>query len=249
MVRVIAWPPVGVTAHEWTQEAPVVQSRSLLTGQAYQAAWARTRRVARLEVSSLAAGRMGAGYMEMLRQLLEGGIHRVRLTSWPVNWHVDVAGDQSHRQAVPLDWTAGEAPLDWTSAGTSLHWYSGTVLTGEATTEGGWPALRVTGLPPGILVARPAEFVALEADTTGETTRTQAIRPAYSDAEGVAVVRLMVPLEGTGRVDLGVTESRIFEATSIPRAVQPVAGDWRWSWAFRECFADELDEIEEVDPW
>lgn len=248
-INVIAWPPVGVVGTEWTEEAPVERSRSLLTGADYVSTRGRIRRLAALDVSALSRGRSGAGYMEMLKRHLAGGIHAVRLYSYPVNWHLD-ALDDTWRQSEPIDWTSGGAALSWTSGGSALSWYSGTVLTGTTGTDGdGWPIVTVSGLPVNKLVARPGEFVTAFDDRTEH--RAQVTAEARSDGSGQAVIRLFdaLPALTDARVNIGTSDTGVFRAVQLPRAAQPLAANWTYSWQFREIFADEVGGFEEVDPW
>lgn len=247
--RVYAWPPVGVTGAEWTIDAPVNVSRSIITGARKVSAHARKRRLVSLTASSLARGKSGAGYMEALKRFISGGENLVRVNSYPINRVMDARASAASRQSQPVVWQDGGSQVDWESGGSPVLWYSGTVLTGVASTDAdGWPVLTVSGLAPNVLVARPAEFVTLfSSGMTGATA--QIVREAYSNASGVAVLRLFTALSGSGRVNIGVSESAVFEAVSIPRAVQPVTGDWTYSWGFREVFADEVGGFEEINPW
>lgn len=248
--NVYKWPPVGVTGWEWSEIAPVAVSRSIITGADFTSAAQPRRKVASLNVSALANGRSGAGYVENLKVLLDGGINLVRLNSTPVNWWLDAQRLQALRQSQPLAWEVEENPLAWTTGGQPLRWFSGTLLTGTATTVGAAPAVSVTGLPPLTLIARPAEYVTLfanPADTVGTTARV--LTEARSNDAGVAVIRLMSALSGTGRINLGTSESAVFRPDALPRAVQGLSGDWGYSWTFRQVFADEVGGFTEVDPW
>ena len=249
-IKVFAWPPVGVTGADWTEEAPVQMARSMVTGAEFSSAVQRKRRLATLNVSALSRDLWGAGYMEMLKRCLEG-IHAVRLNSMPVNWWPDAAAELNlFRQAVPLDWAAADVPLSWTDAAVSLLWFSGTVLFATLTTSGGYPAVQVTGLPPNVLIARPGEFVTsyvTPADRIGSTA--QVLAPAYSDAAGVVVIRLLTALAFAGRISIGGSDTAVFKPVAYPRSVQPLAENWFYSWSFREVFADEVGGFEEVDPW
>jgi hypothetical protein len=72
---------------------------------------------------------------------------------------------------------------------------------------------------------------------------------AWSDSDGVAVLRLTDPLP-EGVVSIGESETAIFEATEMGSTARPTRGDWILSWRFREVFADEVSgEMLEVNPW
>lgn len=257
MVDVIAWPPVGVIGTEWTEDSPVQISRSGITGRERVSAFQRPRRLARLIVPGIGKDTMGGGYMEMLKRHLKGRVNCVRLHSYAVNWHFDSRINDPLRSLLPLNWTTGDDPLDWTAGGDPLYWFTGSVITGTSTTVGGFPALSVSGLPPNMLVARPGEFVTvypLIADAD-ESYTSQITAPAYSDANGDAVLVLFDELPtGTGygewaRVSIGVSESAVFRPVALPRAVQPQMGQWTYEWEFRQVFEEEVGTFTEVNPW
>lgn len=251
-VNVYAWPPVAAVGSEWTEIAPVNVSRSLLSGARYVSASERKRRAATLVASSLGKHQMGAGYCEVLKRYLDGGAALVRLNSYPVNWFLDAAGDQSFRQSARREWTAENSPLGWTTGGSSLLWFSGTQAVGTSTTDEGWPALNITGLPANTLVARPGEFLTVfgsSGDTEGETIMITS--PATTDGSGAATVRVLTAPVSGGRVNLGTSDTGVFEVTGgLPRAVQTVKGDWTYNWSFLEVFADEVPGgFAELNPW
>lgn len=253
MARLVyAFPPVGLVGHNWTEDAPVSKSMSLLSGKQYVSSAQRKRRMATLTVSSLAgrANRSGAGYMEMLKKLLAGGENLVRLKSPSINWHLDAVRLMSLRQSHRLIWTDDETELDWSDNGTDMNWYEGNRLTGVPSTDGVWPTVTVTGLAASSLAARPGEFITAFADdddATGETV--QAMRETWSDKDGVAVIRLMSVLGTAGRINIGTSETAVFEVQDMGSPIQPLRGDWRYTWTFKEVFADEVDGFTELDPW
>lgn len=249
-IKVYAWPPVAVTGSEWTEEAPVQVSRSLVTGAEYRSAVQRKRRLATLQVAGLGlAGNMNAGYVEMLKRFL-GGVHAVRLRSYPINWWLDAQRNRAQLQKQELEWTASGLDLDWTSGGAPLIWYTGVPLTGTIGTADGWDIVTVTGLPPNMLVARPGEFVTARSSPTDEGTTAQVVAPARSDASGVAVIRLFEPLAYGGTIELGASDTGVFYPVGpYPRSVQPVSSNWHYDWSFREVFEDEVGGFEEIDPW
>ncbi|WP_428924997.1 hypothetical protein [Marinibacterium sp. SX1] len=252
MVAVYEWPPVAVIASEWTEEAPISVSRSLISGRRYVSSWARKRQLATVVVSSLGRGRMGAGHCEVLKTLLDGGANLVRLPSRPVNWARDALRDAGHRQSRPLNWTNGGVDLDWTHDGTELLWYRGTVLHGTVTTDDGWPAVLVTGLPAGRLVARPGEYLTVYNGTGNDDPDTVVVQAAaWSNQSGAARIRTLTAAAHDGRVNIGVSTSAVFEVDGeLPRAVQGINSDWTYTWSFREVFEDEVPGgFEEKYPW
>lgn len=251
MPNVYAWPPVGVVGHEWTEHAPVNRSRSILTGRRYVSAAQRKRRLAALNVSALARGRSGAGYMEVLKRLLAGGENLVRLNSYPVNWWLDTQRLARLRLSDPVGWTApGDADVEWSEGGSPLHWFAGTVLTGTAGSSGGWPVLSITGGPANTLIARPGDFVTLYSPVESTTgTTAMVVREATTNGSGAVTLRLLTALSGSGRACIGASDTGVFEADEMPRALQGVTGDWQYQWSFREVFEDECGTFTEVNPW
>jgi hypothetical protein len=247
MTDVFKWPPVSAYGPEWTMVHPVSVSRSLMTGARSVSQFQVPRRVARLEVSAMARGGIGAGYMEVLKRLLAGGVGLVRLYSYPINGaHVPAS---VLRSGDPLGWdTETDTSLVWTGP---ISWLLGAALVGTPGTSGGWDIVTVTGLPSSVLVARPGEFLTAyedEADTMGTAVMIQA--PAYSDETGTAVIRVVTPIAAAGRVNIGRSDTGVFEALSIPRAPRQIGADWVYSWEFREVFEDEVaGGFTEVDPW
>lgn len=248
-VPVIAWPPVGAVGSAWTVAAPVARSQSLITGRRYVSRWGRERREAAVNVSALARGRSGAGYSEMLIRYLDGGANLVRLNSYPINWHLDHLALEGVRSSQPLAWQTNGNPLAWQTNGQPLLWFTGTVLSGTVSGD----MLTVTGLPPGRIVARPGDFVRLfTAVSDAAGALSQVITEATSDSSGVAVLQLFdeVTPGAYARVNIGDSDSRVFEALEMPRAMQAVGSDWQYPWAFREVFEDEVDGgFDEVNPW
>ncbi|MCA0848342.1 hypothetical protein [Salipiger thiooxidans] len=252
-INVYAWPPVGAVGSEWTVSDPVERSASIITGAEYLSKSQRRRRLATLRVSALAAGGMGAGYSESLKVLLQGGIHAVRLKSYPINWHVDALLEAPTRQALPLEWSADGADLEWSRGGPRLYWDTGALIIGTTGTDAaGFPIVTATGLPPNTLVARPSEFITLftdDDDTVGTTVRI--LTSAVSDGTGKAVIRLHSDPGGFSgvRVDIGTAETGVFRANSMVRSVQPLGQDWFYTWEFTEVFSEEVGGFLEIDPW
>ena len=246
---VIAFPPIGAVGAMWALRAPVGRSQSMLTGKRFVSRIGRARRVAMVAISALSLNRSGAGYSEMLSQYLDGGANLVRLTSYPINWHLDAQRLAGVRTSQPLGWSAAGDVLEWSAGGQPLSWFSGAVLTGVAAGD----TLTVSGLPAGVMIARPAEFVRVFSAATGPQGATaQIVTEARTNASGVAVLRLRTPLPAGAYqgVSIGASESRVFEAVAIPEVAQPVGDNWVLEWQFREVFADEVQGgFTEVNPW
>lgn len=254
MTNVYAWPCVSVMGREWTIEDPNSVSRSLITGAEIITSAQRRRRLAELRISSLSAGRQGAGYMEALKRLLRGRVHAVRLYSFPVN-HGDVVGP-INPIAGPLSWTMPPEILTWEHGGAELVWFTGanysatpiplTVLSSFH----GIGRASVSGLPASQAIARVGSFVTVftEAGTSFETRML--LRPVQSSGAGTAEIWTDEPFSSSGSVQFNSRDTGVFRPMSIPRAVKPHRGDWEYSWSFREIFADEVPGgFTEVDPW
>jgi hypothetical protein len=251
MALVYGFPPVKAVGHMWTNEIAIEASVSPITGRRFASAYQRERRMASVLVSALdAAGSMGAGYTEMLKRLLQGGENYIRLTSRPINWHIDAqAAIGSNRPLRSFTWTQGGFPVEWTSGGAVLLWELG--LDGTLTTVNGLPAIVVNGLPLSALVARPGDYLTVyenAADTTGSTVMVMA--PAYSNASGAATIKLYSAPAYAGRVVLGSQDTGVFKAVGeLPSAMQPVAQNWTLAWQMEEVFTDEVGGFTEDNTW
>lgn len=247
-VDVIAFPPVGVVGSMWTVVAPVQRSHSLVTGRRYISRWGRERREAMVNVSALSKSRSGAGYSEMMIRHLDGGANLVRLSSYPINWHLDQQRLEALRSSQRLTWTDDGTPLAWQDNGQTLSWFNGTIVSGVASGK----QITVSGLPANTLICRPGDFVRGFSNLTTDTGPiAQATAEATTNASGVAVIKLFDALpSGTyPRVNIGASESRVFEVEQMPRSPQPLGQNWFYQWNFREVFADEVGGFTEVNPW
>ena len=252
MIDVYAWPPVGVVGSEWTVSDPVARLRSGLTGRDQMQASQRRRRIASLEVSALACGRMGAGYMEMLKDLLRGGIHAVRLRSSPINWHLDEMSRRDRMGGTPFEWVSSEGDFTWQNAGMTFSWFAEAHANGGVPVmQDGWCMLPVTALPPIFTVARPGDFIRVHSATTSASQTARVLRPAITNAAGEVVLRLDRPITiSGGRVNMVAQDEGVFRVEGeLPRAMQPTGANWSYSWTFREVFADEVDGFTERNPW
>lgn len=253
MTNVYAWPPVLAVGAEWTIDYPLEKSRSFVSGKRYASASKRARRLATVEVSSVANDGYGAGYMEALKRMIKGGESLVRLESSPINWHLMKAEYSTlYASAEALEWTSNSEALQWTTGGGELLWFSGNVFTVlDSAQNGDFWGIQISGLPPGIRVVGPGDFITLVNDDSGTTQTTMVVRAQIPNNLGRAWVRIFdQPISGVTRVLLNASESAVFEPTSIPRAVQPANSDWSYTWEFQEVFSDEVDGgFTEIDPW
>lgn len=248
MTNIYAWPPVGIVAAEWSIEQRVGRSQYLFGGGRAVSTDGPARRVATCTVSALAAGRNGAGYLEALRRLLDGGVHLVRLSSWPVIYRLDeISG--AYRQTQPLDWSEGAAVLEWSEGAADLVWFTGALITAVAGTDAdGWDIATVSGLPASEIVARPGEVLRVFGDGDADGVAAVVLTEARSNASGIAVLRLASAVVD-GVASIGDRESAIFEVTEFSRSGRPIEGNWTYTLQFREVFASEVSEATEVNPW
>ena len=249
-VNVYRFPPVKVLASAWWQDAPTSRSQSLISGKRFVTSWAPPRRMVRLRLSSLAGGRSGAGYLEVLRRYLEGGQSLVRLYSNPINRYIDAQAENPARQSEHVVLNIGGVDVDYQEDSTDVDIYTGRFLSGTVETDGGFPAVEVSGLVPLKLAARPGEFLTVFEDAddlTGETVMVTT--EATAGAAGNAMVRVMTAPTHGGRVCIGVSDTAVFEVTDMPPTPQGITGDWVHNWQFREVFSAEVGGFTEVNPW
>lgn len=244
MVDVFAWPPVAVVARYWTMEQPIGRSRSLITGASYVSAVQRRRILAGFEVAGWP--KYGAGYLEALWRLLDGGVHLVRLSSCRIPYGRTVPNAQ--RGAQRIGWTAPPAPVQWITPPSPLEWFDGAILAGELITSGSFPAVRITGLPSASLVALPGEFLVVHLRDGDETHMIA--REVRSDGAGIAVARLITQPSQAGHVSLGGRETGVFEIVSDwPKVMNRLRFPDGYGLEFRQVFADERGPFVERDPW
>ncbi|MGI3168392.1 hypothetical protein ACRARG_04520 [Pseudooceanicola sp. C21-150M6] len=246
MTNVYAWPPVGLTGWELTTVDPVSRSVELFSGRARTSSFQRSRRYATAHVTGIGKDQNGAGYIENLKRLLVGGEHLVRIDAFP---HLHpVRGQISAEVQSILEWTSSGTEMLWTSDGTSMVWGAGDyAVSGTPTTDGGWLAVSLTGLPPNVQVARPSQRIVISNGT--DTEASTALAAATSDGSGNAVIRLFEAFTIEGLVSIGARESIVFEALDMPRSVMPATGTFGYQWDFREVFSDEYESWTELNPW
>tara|TARA_R110000851_G_scaffold168602_2_gene314480 strand:- start:1017 stop:1766 length:750 start_codon:yes stop_codon:yes gene_type:complete len=248
MVDVIKFPPVGLTAFEISKIDPISVSKSLFNSKPFVSQFGRSRRVATNVVTGIGYDASGAGYMEMFKEYLNGGVNLIRLDITSSIWHFARAGSNPLLSNFPIEWTEGSTDLFWTTGGTELLWFEKDFYATAQGTNGGFPYITVEGLPPNTMVIRPHELITIYKD--GGTSSQRSIRPATSNASGVATIYTKVAFSGIGTVSLGSKESVMFRVNgSLPRAVQPQSGEWTYEWSLEEAFSDEYTTLTEINPW
>ena len=251
MALVYKWPPVGVLSSMWTKRTPIARSQSLITGAPYGSAFQRPRYYARVRAGGNSFDYTGHGYMEVLKEFLQGGLHYVRLDEI-VEPHALGMGDPFGGSPGGLTWRAsGVDELTWTDNGTTLLWSSAAMLT--ATVSGGSPYwVQISGLPPNRVVARPGQRILLMEAGGVNPIESTLVRVVRSNAAGVAVARLMTPaVPATSLAILRYKQSKIFMVDGpLPEVEVPVNQEPIWDWKFREVFPDEMSTpITELNPW
>lgn len=245
MVNVIAWPPVSWTAFEWTLQQPIGRSRSIFDSRRIVSQAQRDRLVGVILVNGRGNDKAGAGYVEMLKRQLQGGVHLVRMNVRSPLW-TGVSRGLDRRTSV-LEWVEGSTEMEWVAGAADILWSTGLPLSGVPEMDGTWNAIRVEGFPPNVIVARPSERITV---TDGVTTEASTIMTvARSDSDGEALIRITDELTMTGLVSIGDPESLVFEVEEMPRAVQPLSGNWAFTFNFRQVFEEETDGFVELDPW
>jgi len=236
-MTIYTWPPVSLASRPlWTVRDPVQTSRSLLSGRRFASRHGRRRIYAEFSVSARKRD-MGAGYMEALKDLLQGGSNNFVRLSYrrpsPIN-----------RQPKELIWTSGGTEFCWQlTAIEDVLWTGAILLDGLPIVDGGFPALRVTGQEPGSLVCGAGEFIRI-----GTEYRT-CIAEAYAQFDGIARIRLNEAFTVGGPAELGAAETGIFEVVSFPETGGPLGSDYTYDWSFSQVYEDEIDSQTEANPW
>lgn len=244
MVDVYAWPPVAVAAQYWTMEQPVSRSRSIITGASYVTAAQRRRLVTGFDVAGWP--RYSAGFLEALWRYLDGGVNLVRLSSFllPCNGAID----RRLRGAQPFEWETPPAPIPWITPPSTITWFDGVILSYTITTQDGFPAVRVTGLPPNSIVAVPGEFITV---WIGSNTETHMIAAeSISNGSGVATITLVSRPSATGQISIGTRETGVFEIVGgWPNVMTRSRFSENYTLQFRQVFEDERGPFNYVNPW
>lgn len=121
MVNVIAWPPVGTVGVHTTKQRPVSRSRSLLNGKRYVSAAQRERRKAKIKVSGIGTDLAGAGFVEVFKDYLDGGLNLTRAALCSPVWYGALRGLDGLRGAETLMWTEDDVLVNWTEGAAHLY--------------------------------------------------------------------------------------------------------------------------------
>lgn len=245
-VEVVAWPPFAVTAWDIHDDFPRSRSVAVIQGTPRTSSALLPRRKVTASTRGIGMDRSGAGYVRMLNRRWAGKEQLVRMECYSALWRFSPSGrDLAARM---LQWLMPSTPLLWSAGGVALLWGDDVAPLGVVATDGVWPAISVSGLPPNVIVARPSDLIEVNNGTT--VSQARAMTVARSNSAGVALIRLETAVAFGGYVSIGVKETGVFEALEVPRGSQPLSGDWLYQWSLREVFAEEyVGGFTEVDPW
>jgi hypothetical protein len=255
-VYAFPFPPVRHRGYMWAPRITSQRSVDLFTGEESISAVHPRRRIAEIHVNALDSGaRSGQGYVHSLLELLDGGMHLVRISSGPANWHLDHYGANSLRDA-PIEWQTADGPLAWeTPSSDPITWYSGLGLQGLSVTNVGTPigttySVQVSGLNPGELACRAYDVIRSYGSEGVDQGTARARTAVYADASGVAMIPLLDGPLTSGVVSIGDEETALFRMDrDFPYTVQPLGSQWSFNLRFREVLDGETPEPVEYDPW
>ncbi|MEL7299377.1 MAG: hypothetical protein AAFM92_03245 [Pseudomonadota bacterium] len=241
MPDVYAWPPVHTTAYEHTISRPVQRSEGL-SGSPRLSQSEATRTLITAVVTGIGPDRLGAGYVEMLKRLLDGKLALVRLNPLPQHWYPVTDGLDGLRGTPGVEWTDGGAETTWEEPPAVVFWTFGNTIEATAGADT-WPYVDCSGLPANRLIAAPSEPVRVG------TITAYALRPSYSNAQGEARIYVSSALP-SGPIIIGSNQSRVFEIDSFPRAVQPASENYSYNFTMTERFeSDFTSAFTELNPW
>jgi hypothetical protein len=249
MARIYVMPPVRYLASVISHDLPVSSSTDARTGAEILTAFGAPRRMVGVTIQPLAGFRDGAGYMDVLTQLLKG-FHFVRLRLPPINWHLDQSREKAAGglRNAPLGWVDENGnPVDWTAGSDPVLWFANDAIFGTVTTLNGFPAIAVTGLPPNRLVCRAGDTLRSFAGGVSAGT-AQAVTTVFSSATGAATIPLLTALPA-GVISFFDEGEIVARAVQIEAGDQPTGGAWSFRWMFREALPYEYAGADEVNPW
>lgn len=235
MTDIIAFPPAAIVSWTPGEERATMRSIYARSGKRAVSGIGAARRVVDMTISALSRDRAGAGYLAELWRYADGGVGLVRLTLPPQNWH--------------LDWLDLRARIGNSVTGAGPV-FANTVRLATPVTLPGYPAaVEVTGLPPGIIVARPGDVLRIYDPADGaDLGAARVLDLTRADMSGEAIVPLDVALPA-GVAAFADEESAVFEITNYSPGAQGIGSNWQISLSLREVLAAEIDSPTEVNPW
>jgi hypothetical protein len=249
MAYIFPFPPVGIVGAQQTVERPIARSQYAYGRGDAISANGPARIVVTLTVSALSRDRAGAGWLEQLWALTDGGAHFVRVPLPPVNWHLDHQSQAAVGFDQPLTIIAPPDPLTVIAPPEVLTVYQGQArLADPSTSEIADFAgkITVTGLPPGFTL-RAGDVVRVWSDAE-TSAAARAGRTATAGSDGVLVAYLDAALPA-GVVSFGDTDSRVMRITNYQPGTQGVGQNWQAQISFREALPFETTGATERTPW
>lgn len=252
MVKVYKWPPVGVLSSKWTTRKPTAVSQSLVSGAFYSSSMTRERIAASIKVGGWSFDYTGHGYMETLKELLDGGRNLVRLDEI-VEPYMPGFNEQIGQWPQKLEWRGNNYEvLTWrNAAGGVITWTTGQLYVASVQTDSR-RYLRVKGLTPGQVVARPGQRMVAVRMPDGPHEPAMATQRVVADRQGNANIRLHkeVPTQTTHAVLRWRNTGAFRVEGPMPEVDVEVNREPIWDWKFIQVFADEVQGgFVEENPW
>jgi len=251
---IYSFPPAPIIGWLPDEERPTRRGEYALDGKRAVSTAGPARRTLQLTCAALGRGHNGgAGYLAQLWRYIDGGVGLVRLNLPPQNWHLDQIrlarqirlGPQIGNELVT--WTNAGDPIDLVDGVTPVATFGNTRRMAAPLVLAGYPyAVTVTGLPPGIVVARPGDIVRVW--DAGTPSAARVLDLTRSDAAGVAEVPVSAALPA-GVVAFADEESAVFEVLEYKPGAQAIGRNWSISLSLREVLDGEIDNPVEVNPW
>jgi hypothetical protein len=242
MPGVVAWPPVFMRAEYLSSTRP----GQIGTGAAGTAIYTQaqpTRRRWRATVHGVGPDGLGHGYIEALKDMLDGVLPLVRVRPLPRHWARLAVPTVSERGLQPVSWSEDGEAMSWTWMGSPVAWSTLPAITGTAGTAEGVAYLDCTGYPANTLIALPGERVQVG------TAQAFVTRRATSDETG-AVRLYLTRAMSSGTVVVGERESIVMRVDGFPETLQEPNSAYFYRFEMIEAFAEEYaDGFTEVDPW
>ena len=205
-IKVYPFPAVPLSGTMYERRNFVQRSRSLLTGADYMSVAQRPRWAATFTVPSLAYRRDSAGYMEVLKRLLKGGVNAVRFNLGSSNWWMDTFATHIQFDHTRVRWQKGFSDIEWTnSGGRDIVWekdvspYSAMVLPENK--------ISIMGFEPNAVAVRAGEWIRL---TSGSNVYYgQALFTAAANSDRIAHIQTYddIPVLPDSRIEIGVGPS------------------------------------------
>lgn len=245
---IYSFPPAPITGWLLNEERPVRRGAYALDGKRAVATAGPVRRTLQLTCGALGRGHnSGAGYLAQLWRYIDGGVGLVRLSLPPQNWHLDRADLRREIGNEVVTWVDDNGPIDVMDGVTVLTTYGNTRRYATALVIAGYDhAVKVSGLPSSIIVARPGDIVRVWNGGVASTARVLDL--TRSDASGIAHLPVSAALP-EGVISFADEESAVFEVLDYSPGAQQLGQNWSIGLSLREVLASEISDPVEIDPW